>query len=59
MTWYWISTKIFTAGYACDEHDVIRKAAPILRKWIGHDRVQMEGTYSKYRGTMIEKLGTE
>jgi len=56
MTWYWISTKVFTAGFWVDDRQIVRGGAPIMRKWFGKPLYDVKAAYQKYHGTFIQRL---
>ena len=56
LQWYWVSTIKFTAGFAVDEQGIVKKAAPILKRWLGQDKELLISAYKKYPGTMVKCL---
>ena len=41
LTWWWVSTSSFTCAVAVDTDDVIRKTAPILRRFRRQPRANL------------------
>jgi hypothetical protein len=56
LTWYWLSTDRMTVGVAVDEHNVIVKAAPIVRRFIGQPSTNLGSWLRKQGGFRAVRL---